>query len=70
MIFLQTKRYQLSLWADAEQKGTALHLEFDKRENAERAFADHKVKGQYHHGILFEWRKQENDWVLLSRFPD
>lgn len=70
MIFVQTKRYQLSLWANANQRGEALHLEFDDREHADRAFADHKAQGLYRYGILFEWRKQENDWVLLGRYPD
>lgn len=68
MIFIQTKRYRITLWEREGRSGATLSLEFDNLADAERAFEQKKAEGSYQTGILFEWRKQHNDWLLLRRY--
>jgi len=69
MIYTQSKRYQVALWAAADRSGVAEHAEFGSREEAERAFEASKREGRYRSGILFEWNKHQQDWTLIDRYP-
>lgn len=70
MNYTPAKRFQFTLWIDESRTGKALHLEFDSREEAERAFQKCTADGTYSAGILYEWDKHHKEWNLLSRYPN
>lgn len=68
MISIPAKRYQLALWTQADRQGEALRLEFDSREEAERAFTE--AQPRFQAGVLVEWNKRLRDWTLRSQYPN
>ena len=71
MIHTQSKRYQLVFWEGEERDGhaPALKLEFDRREEAEAAFAAKRAEECYRSGVFMEWHQTAGDWDLITRYP-
>ena len=70
MIFTQAKRYQLTLWTSKDRDGLAIRFEFDNLDEAKRAFDENAAERRYAAGLLYEWLKVPQEWVLLSQYPE